>query len=92
MLQLLRLRATVTRDHTVDTLLAVCAAETHILPQTAPNQEIFLPNAPYAQATTQPTAEDVMSTEKFNVEISLTIKVTFYTVMLILSQLIIIPM
>ncbi|KAF0750712.1 Uncharacterized protein FWK35_00014980 [Aphis craccivora] len=69
---------TVIRDHTVDTLLIVYAVETHILPQTAPNQEIVLPNAPYAQATGDysSTTEDATSTEKFHVEISQTIKST----------------
>lgn len=82
----------VTSDHTVVTQLVVSAAETHILHQIVSNQKILLPNAPHVQATTQPTTEDAMFTKNSNVEISLTIKVTFYMIMLILSQLIIITL
>lgn len=82
----------VTRVHTVSTQLVVSAAETYIHLQTTPTQEIFLPNALYAQVTIQPTTEDTTSIENSNAERSLTTKVTFYTIMLILNHLIIVSL
>lgn len=70
----------------VGTRLVVSAAKTHINSQTVANQETILPNAPYSQETIQPTTLDATSIGNFNVQISLQIKVSFFIIMLSLSQ------